>query len=77
MIVKDLIKTVFLNTAIIEKEWIPSLNSDILEGPKYLRPLMESIVLKFKICFLTDPEKLLQRLSLSESILMSFFVKQL
>ena len=43
---KDLIKTCNLNTAIIEKEWIIKLYKDILEGPKYLLPLVELISLK-------------------------------
>ena len=37
----DLKKTWYLKTAIIEKEWIKSLKSDIWDGPKYLKPLTE------------------------------------
>ena len=42
---KDAEKTRYLNTAIIEKEWIISLNNDIFVGPKYLDPLIELISL--------------------------------
>ena len=38
-----LVKTINLKTPKIAKEWIRSLKKDILEGPKYLRPLSESI----------------------------------
>ena len=37
----DRIKTRYLKTAIIEKEWISSLNNDICDCPKYLIPLIE------------------------------------
>ena len=37
----DLKNTVFLNTAIIENEWIIRLKRDIFDGPKYLNPLIE------------------------------------
>ena len=73
----DLKKTVFLKTAIIANELIISLNKDIFEGPKYLKPLIELTEFSFKICFLTDPEKLLHKLILPDRILTSFFVKQL
>ena len=73
----DLKKTVYLKTAIIESECIAKLKKDILEGPKYLTPLIESTSLSFVKCFFTDPEKLLHRLSLLERIIISFFVKQL
>ena len=39
--IKDRKKVVFLKTAIIEKEWIKRLKKFILEGPKYLLPLIE------------------------------------
>ena len=39
----DLKNTVSLKTAIMEKEWIARFNKDILEGPKYLSPLIELI----------------------------------
>ena len=55
-IIDDLKKTWNLNTAIIEKEWIIKLNKDILEGPKYLLPLVEFISLKSLIFFLNVPE---------------------
>ena len=41
----DLNKTWYLNTAIIENEWIIRLINDIFDGPKYLRPLKELISL--------------------------------
>ena len=75
--IEDLKKTFFLNTAIIEKEWIIRLKSDILEGPKYLKPRIELIEFKLGICFFSDPEKLLHKLSLVDKIFISFFVKQL
>ena len=73
----DLRKTIYLKTAIIENEWTASLNIDIFEGPKYLNPLTELISLKLLMCFLTDPEILLHKDSLSTSMETSFFVKQL
>ena len=39
----DLKKTVYLKTPIIENECMARLKRDIFEGPKYLRPLIESI----------------------------------
>ena len=48
MIIKvDLKKTVYLKTAIIEKECMTRFRRDILEGPKYLRPLIESVSFRF------------------------------
>ncbi len=48
MIMKvDLKKTVYLKTPIIDNECITRLKKDILEGPKYLRPLIESTSFKF------------------------------
>ena len=72
----DLKKTVYLKTAIIENECIVRLKKDIFEGPKYLRPLIESTSFKFVKFFFTDPEKLLHKLALSERMFTSFFVKQ-
>ena len=76
IIIDDLKKTVYLKTAIIEKEWMIRLKKDIFVGPKYLDPLIESVSLKFEIYFFTEPEKLLHKLFLSESFLTSLFVKQ-
>ena len=67
----------YLKTAIIENECIARLKSDIFEGPKYLRPLIESISFRFVRCFFTDPEKLLHKLALSERVLISSLIKQL
>ena len=74
--ITDLNKTISLNTAIIEKEWINKLNKDIFEGPKYLRPLIESISLYSGKFFLIVPEKLLHRLFWLEIKATSFFIKQ-
>tara|TARA_Y100000768_G_scaffold47358_1_gene30923 strand:+ start:710 stop:991 length:282 start_codon:yes stop_codon:yes gene_type:complete len=52
----DLNSTVYLNTAIIENECMRSLNKDILDGPKYLNPLIDSISFKFFRYFFTVPE---------------------
>ena len=52
--------TVFLKTAIIEKECIKRLKRFILEGPKYLFPLIDGIDIRSGITLVTDPEKLLQ-----------------
>ena len=52
----DLKKTEYLKTPIIEKECIIKLNSDILDGPKYLEPLIESISLNLSKFFLKVPE---------------------
>ena len=73
----DLKKTVYLKTAIIENECMIRLKRDIFEGPKYLKPLMESISFRFFKFFFIDPEKLLHKLASSERVLMSFLVKQL
>ena len=73
----DLKKTVYLKTAIIENECMIRFKKDIFEGPKYLLPLVEFIELSLKICFLTEPEKLLHKLFLPDKTFTSFFVKQL
>ena len=58
----DLKNTLYLKTAIIDSEWIISLNRDIWDGPKYLNPLIELISFKDSMFFLTLPEKLLHKL---------------
>ena len=73
----DLKKTVYLKTAIIENECIARLKNDIVDGPKYLRPLIESTSFKLFKFFLTDPEKLLHKLAVSERMFTSLLVKQL
>ena len=45
--IADLKKTAFLKTLIIENECSIKLIKDILEGPKYLRPLLESFRLNY------------------------------
>ena len=52
------IKTVCLNTLIIESECFNKLKKLILDGPKYLLPLEEGIEIKSFSIFLKDPEKL-------------------
>ena len=51
-----------LKTAIIEKECIKRLKKLILDGPKYLCPLIEDmkVLSVSEIIFATEPEKLLQ-----------------
>ena len=73
----DLKKTIFLKTAIIENECKINFNNDILDGPKYLFPLIQSISLYSLIYFLKVPEKLLHKLALHDKRLTSFLVKQL
>ena len=57
--IKDRKKTVFLKTAIIDKEWIKSLKKLIFDGPKYLRLLIVGIETRFGINLVNEPEKLL------------------
>ena len=73
----DLKKTVYLKTAIIENECTTRLKKDIFEGPKYLRPLIESASFRLVRFFFIEPERLLHKLALSERVLTSFLVKQL
>tara|TARA_B100001173_G_scaffold266252_1_gene241681 strand:+ start:233 stop:607 length:375 start_codon:yes stop_codon:yes gene_type:complete len=73
----DLKKTAYLKTAIIENECTTRLKKDIFEGPKYLRPLIESASFRLVRFFFIEPERLLHKLALSERILTSFLVKQL
>ena len=52
------IKTVCLNTLMIDSECFNKLKKLILDGPKYLLPLTEGTDIKFFSIFLKDPEKL-------------------
>ena len=52
------IKTVFLNTLIIESECFNKLKKLILDGPKYLIPLIEGIDNKSFSIFFNEAEKL-------------------
>ena len=52
----ELKNTRYLNTAIIEKECINNFVKGILEGPKYLIPLIDFIALYLLIFFLNVPE---------------------
>ena len=56
----DLIKTVFLNTLIIESECFNNLKKLIWDGPKYLLPLIDGEEIKSFSIFFSDPEKLFQ-----------------
>ena len=56
----DLISKVVLKTAMIERECFNKLIKFILDGPKYLLPLVDGIDVLFFIVFARDPEKLLQ-----------------
>ena len=55
----DLIITLALKTAIIDKECLTKFKKFILEGPKYLAPLSDGIVARFFSNFDKAPEKLL------------------
>ena len=54
------INTVFLNTLIIERECFTKFEKLILDGPKYLVPLIDGIDNKSFSTFVKDPEKLFQ-----------------
>ena len=54
------IRTVFLKTLIIERECFIKLKKLILDGPKYLAPLVEGAENKSFSIFVKDPEKLFQ-----------------
>ena len=58
--IKDRKKVVFLKTAIIDKEWIKRLKKLILDGPWYLKPLIEDMEIRSGTNLVNDPEKLLQ-----------------
>ena len=51
----DLKYTFFLNTAIIDSEWINNLNKDIFDGPKYRAPELILFHLNF-LHFFRVPE---------------------
>ena len=56
----DLINKVVLKTAIIERECFKRLTKLILDGPKYLDPLIDETDLRTFAVFDNEPEKLLQ-----------------
>ena len=56
----DRIKNAFLNTLIIERECFIRLKKLILDGPKYLAPLVEGTENKSFSILVNDPEKLFQ-----------------
>ena len=62
---RDLINTVVLKTAMIDKECFIRLKKLILDGPKYLDPLMEGTEIRSPTSLDNEPEKLLQVEALS------------
>ena len=58
--INDLMNTVILNTAIIERECFKRSIKLILDGPKYLGPLIDETDLRTFAVFDNEPEKLLQ-----------------
>ena len=56
------IKTVFLKTLIIERECFIKLKKLILDGPKYLAPLVEGAENKSFSIFVKDPENCSRKL---------------
>ena len=58
--INDLINTVILNTAIIERECFKRLIKLIFDGSKYLSPLIDGIDFLSLTIFVNEPEKLLQ-----------------
>jgi hypothetical protein len=72
----DLINTVFLKTAIIERECFKRLKKLIFDGPKYRGPLIDGTdFLSFAI-FDNDPDKLLQVAASSAILTTTDFGKQ-
>ena len=61
----------------MENECIKRLNKFILEGPKYLFPLIEGIDIRSEITLVTDPEKLLQMQASLTNLIASSLGKQL
>ena len=57
---KDLISTPVLKTAIMDKECLIRLKKLILDGPKYLEPLIDGIEIRSLVNLANEPEKLLQ-----------------
>ena len=58
--IKDLINTAFLKTAIMDKECLTRFKKLILDGPKYLKPLIDGIETRSLNSLVNEPEKLLQ-----------------
>ena len=69
--------TVFLNTAIMEKECIKRLNKFIWDGPKYLVPLIDGTETRSDKILVTEPEKLLQIQASLTNLAAASFGKQL
>ncbi len=57
---KDFINTPVLKTAIMDKECLIRLKKLILDGPKYLGPLIEGMGIRSLVSLVNEPEKLLQ-----------------
>jgi len=60
----------------MDKECIIKLKKLILEGPKYLEPLIDGDLIKLISVFAKEPEKLLQVDFSSISFCTVFFVRQ-
>ena len=60
----------------MDKERIIKLKKLILEGPKYLEPLIDGDLIKLISVFAKEPEKLLQVDFSSISFCTVFFVRQ-
>ena len=61
----------------MEKECIKRLNKFILDGPKYLCPLIDGDDTRSEITLVTDPEKLLKIQASLANLAASAFGKQL
>ena len=72
----DLINTVFLKTAIIERECFKRLKKLIFDGPKYRGPLIDGTDFFSFAIFDNDPEKLLQVAASSAILVTTDFGKQ-
>ena len=66
-----------LKTAIIEKECFKRFKKFILDGPKYLCPLIDGTDTRSEITFVTEPEKLLQMQASLTNLAAATFGKQL
>ena len=72
----DLNKTWYLKDAIIDIEWITNPVKGILEGPKYLSPLIVGTPDKLGINFFAAPAKLLHKVFFDDNNITSFLVRQ-
>ena len=72
----DLNKTWYLKDAIIDIEWITNPVKGILDGPKYLDPLIVETPNKLGINFFAAPAKLLHKVFFDDNNITSFLVRQ-